>query len=369
MRIFIFSSSPEPVGVAKNTLALCKSLSGRGYDVSMLTLNSGWLTKECQLLGVPVKAFKFSSVFWSAILINFYLFFLLRNERGACLHLNGRATIFSSILCLAFNRNVKYFYSIRQFVCVGHPGFLSWKVKLEKFLMGLSKISLHAVSKPLADETQLRILNKKNVVHIPNFLPIRSEGSVDECFDYEGKRKFRFIFAGRLSLEKGADILIDAFANAHQNIAKVGFNLGLDVYGSGEQCGYLAGLIKHYSLQDYVTLRGQCDCASELFSNYDAVIIPSRSESFGLVAIEAFAKGVPVIASDIPGLASVVGDSALLYAAENPSELALAINKFCDSFSLRKTLRDRGVARAKRFSENMIVPKFELLYKGIFHSD
>jgi glycosyltransferase involved in cell wall biosynthesis len=361
--VFIFSSTSEPVGVSKNTLSLAKSLVNRGYDVRMLTLNAGWLTNECADLGIPIEVFKFTSAFKSVFMINFYLMFFLKNRSDVCLHMNGRATLFSSLLILCLKRKVGYCYSVRQFSCVGDPGLFFWKVKLETFLMRRTQTLLHAVSIPLVNETRRRISEKKDVEYIPNFLSDKEAVDTIKTSDNCRKKDFKFIYAGRLSREKGVDILIEAINLVLNEAGEDGVSLSLDIYGSGSQHGFLSTLIKKYSLDSVVNLKGQCDNARRYFYNYDAVIIPSRSESFGLVAIEAFAEGLPVIASDVPGLCDVVGDSALIFDAENPKQLAQEIIRFCKSFSMRESLRRKGIARFKEFTQSKVIPMFEELYK------
>src|SRR5690554_5023611 len=235
MKIFIFSSSSEPVGVAKNTLSLAKSLASRGHEVSLLALNCGWLTKECELAGIPVKAFKFSSVFKSVFFINFYLFFLLKNRSDVCLHLNGRATLFASALCLFFKHKIGYCYSVRQFLCVGDPGSFSWKERLETYLMGRPQVLLHAVSKSLADETRSRLLGNKEVEYIPNFLEVTGLADEDKNSDNRSGESFRFVYAGRLSVEKGVDILIESFQLLVSEWGEENPSVSLDIFGSGGQ--------------------------------------------------------------------------------------------------------------------------------------
>ena len=76
--------------------------------------------------------------------------------------------------------------------------------------------------------------------------------------------------------------------------------------------------------------------------------MPSRSESFGLVALEAAACGVPVIASNVGGLRDNVVDgvTGLLVNERDPAKFALAIDDLLERPELRELMGRRGVERA-----------------------
>src|SRR5699024_833797 len=83
----------------------------------------------------------------------------------------------------------------------------------------------------------------------------------------------------------------------------------------------------------------------------DVLIVPSRSESFGLVAAEAAASGLPAIASAVGGLPEIVehGHSGLLIADHNPHHWATAIETLLSDEHFRAELGAHGVERADRF--------------------
>jgi glycosyltransferase involved in cell wall biosynthesis len=364
MNIYIYSSSSDAVGVAKNTLALAKALIDRGNQVKILTINDGWLVDQCGTQDIPHKVFRGRSVFVLAFLANIYLLATLENSGNTVLHLNGRITIFSILMVILIKRRVKYRYSIRQFSSVGEKGIWGWKEWLEEHLMSAKNLSLHAVSKSLADEVADRTSHKKNVTHIPNFLQLFSEiePEINRPITYENF-KFNMIFVGRLSCEKGADILIDAMKLLMLN-NKNNVRFSLDIYGSGPELERLKNRVSKLSLEQFVSFKGHRSKVRSLFWEYDALIIPSRSESFGLVAIEAFSEGLPVIASNVTGLSETVENAALTFPAGDIEGLAAQINRVQGCYKTRTELRAKGYARALEFSEEKILPEFEVWYKG-----
>jgi glycosyltransferase involved in cell wall biosynthesis len=104
---------------------------------------------------------------------------------------------------------------------------------------------------------------------------------------------------------------------------------------------------------------------AELYNAVDAVIFPSHWEGFGLPAAEALACGTPTVVSDCAPLLETVGDAALAAPATDPEALAAAVCRIWESPSLREQLRERGPARARRFSWRLAGEQYSQLYRRI----
>ncbi|MEP7225735.1 MAG: glycosyltransferase family 1 protein [Gemmatimonadales bacterium] len=87
-----------------------------------------------------------------------------------------------------------------------------------------------------------------------------------------------------------------------------------------------------------------------LYENAACLLYPSLYEGFGLPPLEAMACGCPVISSNAASLPEVCGDAALYCDPRNPSDIAARISEILDQPDLRRTLRDRALARARQFS-------------------
>ena len=81
-----------------------------------------------------------------------------------------------------------------------------------------------------------------------------------------------------------------------------------------------------------------------------ALVYPSLYEGFGLPVLEAMACGIPVITSEVGGLAEVTGDCAVIVDPENVESIAAGIMRTLDDADLRRDLGRRGLARARAFS-------------------
>jgi glycosyltransferase involved in cell wall biosynthesis len=150
---------------------------------------------------------------------------------------------------------------------------------------------------------------------------------VPHCIDLEGRApryqsENRVVFVGRLSPEKGVDILLRAMKEVR--------GLNCAIVGDGPQRDHLERLAEELDLTN-VTFLGSL-YGSELdreIARAKAVVIPSRSyETFGLTALEAYAFGKPVIASRIGALPEVVreGETGTLFTPSEPKELAEKLN-------------------------------------------
>ncbi|MFI7481415.1 glycosyltransferase [Kocuria sp. M1R5S2] len=127
-----------------------------------------------------------------------------------------------------------------------------------------------------------------------------------------GERPLRVLFAGRLQALKGPHVLVDALALLRAE--DPGLHVELDVVGVGTR-GFTAMLrerVRRLGLDDVVSF-GPALPAPQLavrMRHADVVAVPSSSETFGLVALEAQACGTPVLATDVDGLRTAVLDGA-----------------------------------------------------------
>lgn len=87
-----------------------------------------------------------------------------------------------------------------------------------------------------------------------------------------------------------------------------------------------------------------------LYRGATALVLPSRYEGFGFTALEAMARGCPVIASDIPALREVAGPGALLLPLDDAGAWADALRRVAGDHDLRAELRARGADNVARYS-------------------
>nr|MDA3877107.1 glycosyltransferase [Halothiobacillus sp.] len=135
----------------------------------------------------------------------------------------------------------------------------------------------------------------------------------------------RIIALGRLTPQKGFDILIQAVALLPSDPSWC-----LDIYGSGPMRAELEAMIERLHLTERVTLHGYTKCPLNVLSNADIFALSSRYEGFGLVLIEAMSLGLQIVASDCPhGPREILEDGklGLLVQPEDIEGLAEALSQ------------------------------------------
>jgi glycosyltransferase involved in cell wall biosynthesis len=146
------------------------------------------------------------------------------------------------------------------------------------------------------------------------------------------------LFLGRLIPRKGADILIDAFAEACPSEGR------LVIAGPEGEPGYLAHLSKRASdagVESRVIFTGALydGAKAAVMADADVFVLPSRYENFANSAAEAVSSGVPVIITDACGIRSLIDGRAGLVIAPEQQALAGAIRSLLSDRSLYQKLK------------------------------
>ena len=135
----------------------------------------------------------------------------------------------------------------------------------------------------------------------------------------------------------------------------------LNVYGAGNEEPAIHDLIAREALTSRVTLHGEVASPEQAFAGMSVLVLPSEAEGFGLVLIEAMAAGVPVVATDVPGIRDVVvnGETGLLVPVASPAALAQAISRLRDDRALRLRLTTNAKQYvAQRFAWGPILRQY-----------
>jgi glycosyltransferase involved in cell wall biosynthesis len=160
------------------------------------------------------------------------------------------------------------------------------------------------------------------------------------------------VFAGRHIPEKRVPALVHAFAALRERAPE----LRLEVYGDGPQRAEVAALIASLGLEDVASAPGFVDAArlQEALAGALCMVLPSRREGYGIVVVEAAARGVPsVVVADPDNAATELvdaGENGYVAASASPADLADAILRVRDA---GPALRDSTAAWFARNAERL----------------
>jgi len=157
--------------------------------------------------------------------------------------------------------------------------------------------------------------------------------------------RLELLYVGRLSVEKGVDVLIAAAGLLKAD--RLAFRLRL--VGGGPEEGRLLALVAQSQLDGQVEFLSPVPrlAMGALYQSTDVVCVPSRSESLPTVALEAMTAGVAVVGSAIGGIPSIIeeGLSGLLVPSETPQALAAALQRLGRDPALMRCMGEAGRRR------------------------
>lgn len=207
--------------------------------------------------------------------------------------------------------------------------------------------------------------SRTNAVTIENGIVL----SAGACMDPELMERFRrhchgrpcIGMVGRLSLEKGADTLLSALAQ----LRAAGRNYALVVVGDGPERTGLEDAVERLGLRADVLFAGYIDGAGQLMSCFDILAMPSRTEGLPMTLLEAMAAGVPVVASRVGQIATVLEDGGcgVLIEPDNAGALATGIERLLQDKPYRNALVARARTRvSSAYSMSEVAAKYAEQY-------
>lgn len=128
---------------------------------------------------------------------------------------------------------------------------------------------------------------------------------------------------GRLSQEKGVDVFLHAAARVMVRCPEAKFV----VAGDGPDRAELDALIDQLGIRDQVRMLGRCDNMPGIYASLDVMVSSSRMEGLPIALLEGMASRLPVVATPVGGIPTVIQDdrTGMLAPAEDPEKLAAAI--------------------------------------------
>jgi glycosyltransferase involved in cell wall biosynthesis len=234
------------------------------------------------------------------------------------------------------------------------PDLLSWPVRTATHgLVSLAAARAHrivAVSAAGGEEIVAGLgVQRGRIDVIPNGVrPARSAPSTAGVRERHrlGERSVALAVATNLP-HKNLPMLIDALSLIEPAVRPV-----LAIAGHGTDDGALRAQRAAAGVTEDVRLLGglSTEELDSLYAVADCLVLPTLHEGFGLPVLEAMARSVPVVCSNIPALREVAGSAALYFDPRAPAQIAAKLTEVIADLALAERLRELGGKRAAEFS-------------------
>lgn len=379
-KIVFFSNDSNLTGAPRSLLELLRGLDKSRFLPLVVTPNDGPLLAELKKEQIEVKVIKSIEKLYGSsekpvlkvllcvrrVLVNLWLvihlYLLIRQARANLIYLNTSAARYASI-----------------------PSKLSrlpivWHIR-EHFEDGLKKKILTKYIRFVSDEI---IANSKAVKKmwdrrsIVTRIKVIYNGvdsnltSLSKAANFPGSvQTDRPVigYVGQLHQVKGLDVLIEAVESIKDDFPEIRcLIVGAAPKSQAKFETSLRELVRRKKLDGQIEFLGYRDDILRILSNLDVLVLPSTSESFGRVLIEAMVMGRPVVASNVGGIREVVvhGETGLLVPPRNPQVLADSIRFLISNPQKAVQFGKMGRKRAeKMFSLDTYQSQIEALFAAL----
>jgi len=364
LRRVLFVSNPSAwSGAESSTVALARALADRQIETAALVAYEGELTARLQAVGCRIFCenceFAGTSIASWRIVAS-----AIAEWRPDVLHYCGRSGLVPLQVAAASGVPAVYHGHV-PFQAV-YRDAVEW---VDRFI---------AVSESVAKAMTAAGIEPGSIVMIPNGVEISALAASTR--DRQPARQalgidpedFLVLTLSRLSPEKRVGDLIEAVALVHTQGVRVKLIIAGEAHtGSGTEAA-LRGDIQRLDLDRTVRLLGHTSDVRPLLAAADTLALCSDSEGLPMVALEAMAAGVPLIATRAGGLESLVGDPAdpgacgIAVPTGDPAAIAVAIARLHTDGALRHELSRRGARRvASDFDISMTADAVLRVYRTL----
>lgn len=361
MRILILSTHFNTGGITSYVLSIAKGLVQKGHVVYVAT-SGGDRVSDLEKLGarhITVDIKTKSELSYKIYANISEIIKIVKKEKIDCLHAQTRVTqVLASLV--SFFTNVPYVTTCHGF----------FKTRLSRKVFPCWGKAVIAISEQVCDH----LVNDFGCPENRVFVVLHGLEEKKEIWSEKQKQDRRKILhlksgvvigmVARLSDVKGQDILIKAMAKVVERFKDV----NLVLVGEGKFKDTLIALVKELSLSANVFFLPIINDQENILPLFDIFVMPSRQEGLGLSVMEAQAHGLPVIASDVGGLPTLVhdGKTGILFPKEDTDKLAKAIIRLIENPAKRNELGKAGQEFIRsNFSFEQMIDKTIDVYKSV----
>ena len=218
------------------------------------------------------------------------------------------------------------------------------------------------VSNNLKLETLEHFNIKNPILTIPNFIDLslyshKSNNSLRERF--AKKEEFILTHISNFRKVKRVNDVIKIFEKVNKKIPSK-----LLMIGDGPERIHAEQLCRERGLTNEIKFLGKLRAVSSILAISDVFVLPSSTESFGLVALEAMASGTAVISTNTGGISEVNinGETGFLSNVGDVNKMANDAIYLLKNTDLLNTFKQNAIKHAKSYSIQNILPKYNKLY-------
>ncbi|HKO11599.1 MAG TPA: glycosyltransferase family 4 protein [Acidobacteriaceae bacterium] len=368
MRVLVLCGGTRVFGLEIMALAVAQGLRSRGHEI--LAVASGWNDGDyCRRLTdaeIPYELAFFGKISLSPRPLPFrWTIDALRHLPGARRDLRRFVQGFRPDAVIAYNRDSvlqarRVLPSARTIFHVQDLPERSLLTAQSYRAIDRSTAAMIAISNHIAGRLRDMGITASKISVIHNGVGI---ASLAERRIAVSGRPPHIVMVGQIGDWKGHDDLMEALRLLRER----GLSFRCTIVGLGEESytNRLKQKSEEYAIADAITWRGYLTDRDAIYADADVVTVPSRfAEPFGLVAAEAGARGIPVIATRRGGLPEIVVDgvTGFLIDPEAPDQLAERLAVLLKDEYLRDRLGASGRKRAhEKFSVTRMIDAIELL--------
>lgn len=224
-----------------------------------------------------------------------------------------------------------------------------------------------AVSKALVEQTNELIKPKKAIQTVHNFIDDRVYFKKEIPYLKRelgiAEHEKVIIHVSNFRKVKRVQDVVQSFYHIQKEV-----DSKLLLIGDGPEISEIRKLINQLEIKSKVLLLGKQENLDELYSISDLMLLLSEKESFGLVALEAMACGVPSIGTNVGGLPEVIehGITGYLTEISNIQEISQFAIEMLQNATLHQQMSEASIVRAnEHFRSEKIVNQYEELYKKL----
>lgn len=351
---------------------LGKALAEKGHEIHFITYSKpvrmDWFTKNMYYHEVSVSDYPLFEYAPYELLLSSKLVDVAINQKLDILHVHyaiPHASAAFSAQQILKTRNIDL-----PFITTLHGTDITLLGKDKSFQPVIEfainqSDAVTAVSESLKEDTYQFFDIKKNIEVIPNFIDpslYRFAEDIELRAQFAEKDEVIITHISNFRKVKRVDDVIRIFEGVQQQLSAK-----LLMVGDGPELHQVKNLARELGISDKVFFLGKSKRIEQITSISDVFLLPSETESFGLVALEAMASGVAVVSSNVGGLPEVNKDGVTGFLnevgdIEGMIASVLTILKDKDTLARFKT---NALEHSRNFELNKIVPVYENLYLSL----